>query len=254
MKSPSKHIYYIILTLYSLSCNKSNNNSSTQNKTTLGAQFYYSRYNNYTALNNNIGLSAIGDTLYFTGYIGIVNAGYYYLIPDSNYTCLWNFGDGNTSIDTPTYFSLYKSSIVQPVHIYTSTGTYTIQMKADTLNAKPINITICIDPLYTHQICQSRLWHGGKQIVVHSDTVINNLPDSTFSILYLDKVDISFWNSSALVYSTNLSTGNILIFNRPTPPANSSILWYNSLTDSISMVWCHTDYIYANSKNNIVQD
>lgn len=95
----------------------------------------------------------------------------------------------------------------------------------DSFTANPTSITVCADPLYTHQICQPRRWHTAF------DTSYS-LPDTTFSITYFDKVDIYVALGSELfVYSPSLSKGNNIVFVGNSSPKN--ILNFNSVTDSI---------------------
>jgi hypothetical protein len=220
--------------------NKNNNiNSQTNvNDTTLGVEAYVYTY-------NQLSLASVGDSVPFYGYLmSVIPSIGYYAPYRANYTCSWNFGDGGTCIDTSTFMDIYGNFnwpgySTKPYHVYTTPGTYTINMKIhemsnnDSFTASSFSVNVCADPLYTHQICQPRLWHGGKEIVtpVNGTSTTYNLPDTTFAISFFDKVDIYF-APQLFVYSPHLSTGNRLIFNG----LNNSMVYFNSLTDSIYMV------------------
>jgi len=228
----TKYISYAALLSCTMitGCSKSKNNATITSADSIKVALFQSE------IYNDIGLAAVGDTVYFEGGVyDSVSGVYWQCYQDQTYSYLWNFGDGKSS----TYTTPLPGYHVGSYHIYTSTGTYTTSMTVnDTMKAEngPAQIiTICNDPLYTHLICQPRLWHGGVETI---GTVTTNLPDSTFTLGYLDKVDISIWGDN-VVYSTSLSSGTVLFFNIPTTiyGPDNSMVYYNVLNDSASFIY-----------------
>ncbi len=186
-------------------------------------------------MNNTIGLVAVGDTVSFIYYLCATVGNVYGAIRlVANHSYLLKFGDNDTS----TNYTVLEDVFAITSHVYTIAGTHYAQLIVDdTITSKPLKVTVCTDPIYTHQICSTRVWRDGTEIVTGPVSGSYILPDTTFAIGYLDKTDISLWGDR-LVYSTNLSFGNVLIFNS-TDIKDNSMVYYNSLTDSISIIYTY---------------
>ncbi len=144
--------------------------------------------------------------------------------PPAGNNYLWNFGDGNTSVDSA------------PCHTYSVSGTFTISViiNNDSADLQTKNIQIYPAPVYKHLFDNIRNWSGYKIIYSRygaADSTSYAVTNDSFPVTFVDASNISFLENE-LSYNASLSTGNSSFFGNP---VSGPWLYYNYITDSASL-------------------
>ena len=128
------------------------------------------------------GLAIVGDSIHFSA--------------NGGGSMHWDFGDSTTSTES------------KPYHIYHHSGSFTVKLLVNGNNAYRIDKTIGInnDPIYTHQIGGTRLWH--HVYTLNRDgfpPATTNYSDTSFAVNYIDPLTISI-GSNTLIFSGSDTT------------------------------------------------
>jgi hypothetical protein len=172
---------------------------------------------------NYRGVPIVGDTIYF----------YFSAFLPTGVNYLWTFGDGSSSTDSIPY------------HLYNSNGNFDVKL---TINGNPANpdvwlvVPIYQDPVYTHEMTTSRLWKSTSHSYNVGDSssynVYTTLPDTTFSLTYINEVNVAL-ASIDFTYTPSLSSIDTIVFSitlgSVTTPCT---VYYNHISDSISVSVC----------------
>lgn len=166
------------------------------------------------------GTPIIGDTISF----------HFSASLPSGINLLWTFGDGTTSTDSTPY------------HVYSTAGNFTVKL---TVNGNPSNpdifktISIYQDPVYTHQMTNTRLWHGTSQVYptnTNNDTAgtstYTTLADQSFALQYIDEVVVDY-NYTPFNYDPSLSSNDVIVYSIASAYGYYSTIYYYHDKDSI---------------------
>ena len=165
----------------------------------------------------------------------------------------WDFGDGTVvTMDS------------MPSHIYAATGTYHVTLivnKSTTINKQ---LRIYHDPIYTHALCSSRLWHRSDSSSWFNTVTKYSFPDTSFAPGLINSVMFSI-GQDKFIYDPDSSFAGALVFatlqgdfNNPkdtydlldfntTPYSLYKRLVYYYATDSIVYKYTYNVYPYTSS-------
>lgn len=152
--------------------------------------------------------------------------------PATGNTYNWSFGDGTTS------------SVAQPIHLYTTAGSYPVTLTVNNDDEYRVTKTLKIvkAAVYTRSIAGTRMFHNCQRVVYWVDKTKDTTfyGDSTVTITYLSGVTLGALGET-YTYNEGKSVGGIVYYWRDHPGGaipldpDPAYIIYDPAKDSISI-------------------